>query len=160
MQKETEHLLLTATVQHMLSVKTWFNTTAEIFTWGGPNMVYPMSDDQFLALLQAPHLHSYVLADQAAQTLAFGQFYVRLGRHHLGRLAVNPTWRGHGLAKILITLLLTQARQQQQAQGASLFVFADNHVALHCYTSLGFKLAQYPEALPPNMPNCLYMIRD
>ena len=156
----SEYRLLRATSQQMLDVKTWFSNTKQIITWGGPNMVYPMPDKDYLALLQASHLHSFALLEHTGQMLAFGQFYVRLGRHHLGRLAVNPKWRGQGLSRVLISGLLTQAPQLQHAQGASLFVFADNHVALQCYRSLGFILRDYPEPMPANMPDCLYMIRD
>ncbi|WP_340678662.1 GNAT family N-acetyltransferase [Paraglaciecola sp.] len=152
--------LVVASELHLLKVKTWFSSTAEIYTWGGPSMVYPMADDTFLTLMCAAHLNSYSLIDSAQQVLAFGQFYVRLGRHHLGRLAVNPQCRGQGIAKPLIRQLLAQAPKQQNAQGASLFVFIDNHVALQCYQSLGFKLARYPEAMPGNMQNCHYMILD
>ncbi|WP_068374472.1 GNAT family N-acetyltransferase [Paraglaciecola hydrolytica] len=152
--------LVNATEQHLLSVKTWFNSTAQIFTWGGPNMVYPMADNDFLDLMQAEHLNSYVLTDNSQQMLAFGQFYMRLGRHHLGRLGVNPSFRGQGLAKPLIKKLLALAHKQQNAQGASLFVFADNLVALQCYASLGFELANYPDPMPGNMQNCLYMVLE
>jgi ribosomal protein S18 acetylase RimI-like enzyme len=127
-----------ASEQHLLTVKTWFSNTAEIYTWGGPNMLYPMADDTFLELMRAPHLRSYILVNSAQQELAFGQFYLRLGRYHLGRLAVNPQYRGQGLAKHLIRHLLAQASKQQNAQGASLFVFADNHIAMQCFEYFGF----------------------
>jgi ribosomal protein S18 acetylase RimI-like enzyme len=152
--------LVVASEQHLLNVKTWFSSTAEIYTWGGPNMVYPMADDTFITLMRAAHLNSYSLVNSAQQIVAFGQFYLRLGRHHLGRLAVNPQYRGQGFAKPLIKQLLAKAAKQQNAQGASLFVFIDNHVALQCYQSLGFKRASYPEAMPGNMQNCHYMILD
>lgn len=147
-----------SSVQHKLAVKTWFNSNAEIYTWGGPNMVYPMADDIFQALLSAPHLSSYSLLNDEQQLLAFGQHYMRLGRHHLGRLAVNPGVRGRGLAKVLIEQLLSKAKNTESAIGASLFVFADNQVALQCYQSLGFQAVPYPEVMPGNMQNCLYMV--
>ena len=149
-----------ATKQHLLEVKSWFNSPAEIYTWGGPNMAYPMADEGFLALLQAQHLSSYSLLNDEQQLLAFGQHYIRLGRHHLGRLAVNPDARGRGLAKVLIKQLLSAAQNTENAKGASLFVFADNNVALQCYQSLGFKIVAYPDTMPGNMQNCLYMVLD
>jgi ribosomal protein S18 acetylase RimI-like enzyme len=147
-----------STEQHKLAVKTWFNSNTEIYTWGGPNMVYPMADEKLLTLLSAPHLSSYSLLNDEQQLLAFGQHYMRLGRHHLGRLAVNPSVRGQGLAKMLIAQLLSKAKNTESAIGASLFVFADNLVALQCYQSLGFQAVPYPEVMPGNMQNCLYMV--
>lgn len=150
--------LMPASEAQMLSVKTWFSSTAQIFQWGGPNMVWPIEDAPFLSLLCQPHLHSYYLTNDKQQLLAFGQFYVRLGRHHLGRLAVNPQFRGQGLAKVLIGQLLQLAQQKQSAQGASLFVFDDNQLALQCYLSMGFERTVYPEPMPSGMQHCWYMI--
>jgi ribosomal protein S18 acetylase RimI-like enzyme len=151
--------LLNSTDEHLLQVKSWFSTAAEIFTWGGPNMTYPMSDEDFLHLIKGKHLHSYSLLDTTQQVLAFGQFYDRLGRNHLGRLAVAPTHRGKGLSKKLIEGLLTKAQKVRPSVEASLFVFTDNQVAYQCYQSLGFKEVPYPlHPFPGNMQNCVYMV--
>ncbi|WP_339719384.1 GNAT family N-acetyltransferase [uncultured Paraglaciecola sp.] len=153
-------MTLTApTEQHYLQLKNWFSNHQAIYTWGGPNMAYPMSDDNFLKCLTAEHFNSFCLLNDEQQLVAFGQYYRRLEHHHLGRLAVNPKYRGQGLAKTLIKLLLEQAYLTQTAKGASLFVFKDNIVAYQCYQSLGFIETDYPEQpFPGNMQNCAYMV--
>jgi ribosomal protein S18 acetylase RimI-like enzyme len=152
-------ILIKPTKQQYLQVKDWFNNHQEIYTWGGPSMTYPMSDESFLDLLTAAHINSFCLLNDDQQLVAFGQFYSRLEHHHLGRLAVNPHFRGLGLSKILITKLLKTAFLEQPAKGASLFVFRDNLVAYKCYQSLGFKERDYPEhPFPGNMQNCAYMV--
>jgi ribosomal protein S18 acetylase RimI-like enzyme len=151
--------LIYPTEQQYLQVKNWFSDHQAIYTWGGPNMTYPMSDENFLKLLTADHFTSFCLLNDGQQLVAFGQYYRRLEHHHLGRLAVNPNFRGQGLAKILITKILEQAFSEQSAKGASLFVFKDNIVAYQCYQSLGFIETDYPEApFPGNMQNCAYMV--
>lgn len=151
--------LVYPTEQQYLQVKTWFSDHQQIYTWGGPNMTYPMSDENFLKCLTAEHFKSFCLLNDQQQLLAFGQYYRRLEHHHLGRLAVNPKYRGQGLAKILINNLLEQAYSEQSAKGASLFVFKDNGVAYRCYQSLGFIETDYPEVpFPGNMKNCAYMV--
>lgn len=151
--------LISPTKQQYLQVKSWFNNHQEIYTWGGPNMTSPMSDEDFLTVLTADHFSSFGLLNDEHQLVAFGQYYMRLEHHHLGRLAVNPKYRGQGLAKILITKILEQAYLTQPAKGASLFVFTDNTVAYKCYQSLGFIETDYPEGhLPGNMQNCVYMV--
>jgi ribosomal protein S18 acetylase RimI-like enzyme len=150
--------LICPTEQQYLQVKTWFSDHQQMFTWGGPNMTYPMSDDKFLNLLTADHFTSFCLLNEEQQVVAFGQYYERLDHHHLGRLAVNPNNRGQGLAKILITKILEKAHLEQPAKGASLFVFKHNLVAYKCYQSLGFVETEYPEQpFPGNMQNCVYM---
>ena len=147
------------TEQQYLQVKGWFNTDAEIHTWGGPNMTYPMCDKDFLKHLTADHFKSFCLLNQEQQLVAFGQYYRRLEHQHLSRLAVNPTYRSQGLAKVLITKILEQAFLAQSAKGASLFVFKDNTVAYNCYRSLGFIETEYPEVpFPGNMQHCAYMV--
>jgi ribosomal protein S18 acetylase RimI-like enzyme len=150
--------LVSATSEHILVIKNWFNSFEEIHRWGGPQMTYPMSEQTFLALLTQPHLNCYVLVDDADQLLAFGQYYMRLDRRHLGRLVVNPTCRGQGVGKLLVTELLKSALKQQAAIEASLFVFTDNPAAYGCYQSLGFVETVYPGGVPGNMPNCIYMV--
>jgi ribosomal protein S18 acetylase RimI-like enzyme len=151
--------LIYPTEQQYLQVKDWFNNHQEIYTWGGPNMTYPMSDNNFLKLLTADHFKSFGLLNNQQQLLAFGQYYRRLEHHHLARLAVNPQYRGQGLAKILITKILEQALLAQPAKGASLFVFKDNIMAYQCYQSLGFIETYYPEdPFPGDMQNCVYMV--
>lgn len=149
-----------ATEQQYLQVKNWFSNHQEIFTWGGPNMTYPMADEDFINLLKAPHINSFSLTNDNQELVAFGQYYMRLGRRHLGRLAVNPGFRGQGLSKILVTNLLAQSALAQPNTDASLFVFKDNYVACSCYQSLGFIEIEYPEQpFPGNMQNCAYMIK-
>jgi ribosomal protein S18 acetylase RimI-like enzyme len=151
--------LVYPTEQQYLQVKNWFRNHQEIYTWGGPNMAYPMSVENFLKCLTADHFKSFCLLNDEQQLVAFGQYYRRLEHHHLGRLAVNPKHRGQGLAKILITKILEQAFLDQSAKGASLFVFKDNTVAYQCYQSLGFIETEYPEQpFPGNMQNCAYMV--
>jgi ribosomal protein S18 acetylase RimI-like enzyme len=152
-------LLIYPTGQQYLQVKDWFSNHQEIYTWGGPNMTFPMSDDKFLNLLNAPHLHSFSLINDNQEIVAFGQYYMRLARHHLSRLVVNPGFRGQGLSKKLIGKLLEKAAKTQPNTDASLFVFTDNIVAYNCYQSLGFIETDYPKTpFPGNMQNCAYMV--
>jgi ribosomal protein S18 acetylase RimI-like enzyme len=145
--------------QQYLQVKTWFSNFQAIYTWGGPNMTYPMSDDNFVKYLTEDHIKSFCLLNDKQQLVAFGQYYRRLEHHHLCRLAVNPKYRGQGFSKILITEILEQAFIAKPAKGASLFVFKDNIVAYNCYQSLGFIETDYPEEpFPGDMQNCVYMV--
>jgi ribosomal protein S18 acetylase RimI-like enzyme len=151
--------LIYPTEQHYLQVKSWFSSRQEIYTWGGPRMTYPMSDESFFKSLTEKSFKSFCLLNDEQQLVAFGQYYHRLEHHHLGRLAVNPKYRGQGLAKILIINMLEHAFLEQSAQGASLFVFRENVVAYDCYQSLGFIEKKYlEEPFPDNMQNCAYMV--
>jgi hypothetical protein len=61
------------TEQQYLQVKDWFSNHHEIHTWGGPNMTYPMSNENVLKCLTADHLKSFGLLNGKQQLVAFGQ---------------------------------------------------------------------------------------
>jgi ribosomal protein S18 acetylase RimI-like enzyme len=149
-----------ATLQDVQQIKAWFTNQQDLSYWGGPGLRYPITLGVFLQQTRWQELASYSLVSVEGELLAFGQFYVRLGKHHLGRLAVSPHHRNRGLGKLLVGSLITQAQNEQLASGASLFVMADNLPAVACYQSLGFRDSVYPEELPGGLQNCTYMIRD
>jgi ribosomal protein S18 acetylase RimI-like enzyme len=148
--------LIKSSNEHIAQLQSWFKNQQEIYTWGA--ISDPMSSTEFVKHLRADHLNSYSLSDKQQHFLAFGQHYLRLNRHHLGRLVVNPTHRGQGLGRQLVCRLIEKAYQQQHAQGVSLFVFRDNLSAYSCYQSIGFVEHDYPGGVPGNMENCAYMI--
>jgi ribosomal protein S18 acetylase RimI-like enzyme len=149
-----------AELEHVQQIKGWFTDRRQLVYWGGPSMQYPITMGIFVQQVRWQELTSYSLLSMEGELLAFGQFYVRLGRYHLGRLAVSPFHRNKGLAKILIEGLIEKAQNEQLASGVSLFVMDDNVPAVACYTALGFKTARYPEELPGGLENCSYMIRN
>lgn len=143
-------------------VLDWFASEKQIKDWGGPAMYFPISVTKFIERLNLDELGSFKVVETGAvdKILAFGQFYVRLGRHHLGRLAVSPNSRGNGVGRFLVNALIDKAHEHQTALGESLFVMNDNDVAIGLYESLGFNFVDYPEPIPNGFHGCMYMIRD
>lgn len=137
----------------------WFADANQLFYWGGPGLNMDVSRSEFRLQIKLYELNSFSLVD-GEHLLGFGQFYVRLGRHHLGRLAISPQFRGKGLSKVLVTSLCELAPKMQSAKGYSLFVLPDNITALSLYQQLGFFIAEYPEAIPGGLDQCLYMVKD
>jgi len=148
---------LEATPQHVKQIMLWFDSEQSLKQWSGPNFQYPFTFDSFQRDLKLNELSSYVLIDSASNCVAFGQFYQRLDCLHLGRLVVNPEFRGLGLAKTLIQNLINKGREQLNLNKVSLFVLKDNVIALKTYQSLGFIEKEYPEAI--GLENCLYMVK-
>ncbi|WP_338291443.1 GNAT family N-acetyltransferase [Planctobacterium marinum] len=122
-------------------------------------MKFDVSSDEFAQQIKLSELASYVLCE-GDEVLAFGQFYVRLGRHHFGRLAVSPKHRGKRLAYQLLSLLAQQATNVQTANGYSLFVLSDNKPAIQTYQNCGFEFAAYPQEKPGGLTDCLYMTAE
>ncbi|MFT5757253.1 MAG: ribosomal protein S18 acetylase RimI-like enzyme [Alteromonadaceae bacterium] len=149
--------LIPAKIPHIKEMMTWFDDEQSLFTWSGPNFKYPFSLSSFREDLKLSELSSFVLRDDKLTTLAFGQYYLRLGRCHLGRLVVTPHCRGQGIARQLMHELLQLGARELAVSEGSLFVLNHNKAAIKCYQSFGFVFTPYPNELP--LENCLYMIK-
>ena len=136
---------------------TWFPDEHSCRVWGGPAFRLPFTLETFLTDSKLAELPSYVLIRDPAELCAFGQFYLRAGRCHLGRLAVAPSQRGRGVGTELIRMLMRDGTKTLGVTESSLFVHVTNTSALALYRRLGFKCASYPE--PDLMiPDSHYMI--
>ena len=94
---------------------------------------------------------------QGRTLLAFGQIYNRLDHCHLGRLVVSPAFRGQGVGRKLVELLLEEGQRILGLSESSLFVLSDNQAAMKLYQNMGFVETQYPESIP--LENCLYLTK-
>lgn len=155
----SEYWLATATLENLNEVINWFGNQEELTQWGGPDLAFGLTLTEFAEQIRFSKLPSYCLVAEN-KICGFGQFYIRLGRHHFGRLAISPKLRGKGLGRVLLRLLMEEALQQQTAEGFSLFVLEHNTSAVRTYESLGFEFTQYPEAIPGGLENCGYMVLD
>ncbi|WP_223789586.1 GNAT family N-acetyltransferase [Marinicella meishanensis] len=145
-----------ATNADLQQVLGWFASARDLLYWGGPDLTFPPELNRFKQQSKYHKSHSHVLR-LGHEVVAFGQFYNRLERCHLGRLAVSPKHRGQRLGEQLIEQLLRQGHQQLNLAEASLFVLNDNRPAMRLYRRMGFVERPYPKPIP--LPNCVYMIR-
>lgn len=136
----------------------WFQSEELLSSWAGPGISFPFTSASFLSALKLNDIASRVLTNREGEFLAFGQYYSRLGRCHLGRLVVHPDLRGRGISHTLLELLIKEGKTDIGATQASLFVLNDNHAAKCSYEKFGFEEAEYPE--PINFPNCIYMTKS
>lgn len=144
--------------ENFIELMSWFSNEDELNLWSGPNFRYPFDLRSFKADLKLDTLKSFSLISNEGEFLAFGQYYLRLGMCHLGRLVVNPNLRGKGIASHLIKQLSILGRSDLRAKSCSLFVLGHNESAIQAYTKLGFSIADYPEEIP--LKNCLYMVKE
>src|SRR5690606_22329430 len=131
---------------HVLSMMAWFPDRRSCDVWGGQKFRYPFTADTFLEDSRSRVLPSYVLVGEAGELLAFGQYYLRAGRCHLGRLVVSPAHRGRGVGQRLVQQLATLGSARLGVRECSLFVVPDNAPAIRLYERLGFRPMAYPEA--------------
>lgn len=145
-----------ATDDDAVAMMAWFPDARSCHIWGGPQFRFPFTAGTFLDDSRVRRLPSYVLVDEADTLLAFGQYYLRAGRCHLGRLVVSPGHRRRGAGQRLVRELVTLGSTQLDVSECSLFVVPDNEPAIRLYEQLGFRPATYPED-DPRMAAFVYM---
>lgn len=150
--------LRAATIEDLRILMDWFHDAAGTAQWGGPDFRFPFDSESFQADCHWPEMPSYVLADADGRMIGFGQFYLKLGRVHLARLAVAPGAQGRGHGKRLVEALCAVGRAELGGDEASLYVLESNAPARACYRAVGF--VDSPEMPDPDMPpDTLFMIR-
>ena len=143
--------------ENFVELMSWFSNEDELSVWSGPNFRYPFNLSTFKSDLGLDTLKSSSLTSNEDDLLAFGQYHLRLGMCHLGRLIVNPNFRGQGIAFHLINQLSTLGKSDLRTDSCSLFVLGHNKSAIKAYTKLGFSMADYPDEIP--LHNCFYMVQ-
>lgn len=136
---------------------SWFQDGSSCRTWGGPEFRYPFTEETFREDAKVQELASWSMVDGDGALCAFGQYYPRLGRCHLGRLAVAPALRGRGIGRALVTELAQRGLAELGADACSLFVLPGNERAARLYSRLGFVGRPYPEPAPI-FDACTYMV--
>lgn len=148
--------LETAQEAHIQVLEGWFQDPESCTAWGGPEFRFPFTPETFREDLRLTVLPSHALVSAAGDLLGFGQYYLRSGRCHLGRLAIAPHCRGMGVGSHLIRHLATLGCQRLGVEECSLFVLETNIAALRLYLRLGFAPAPSPEP-DPRLAGCLYL---
>jgi len=136
---------------------SWFPDKEACTVWGGPGFRFPFTAETFGNDAKLDSLSTWALMDDAGALAGFGQYYLRVGRCHLGRLAIAPGLRGRGLGTTLVHELCRVGSAALGVDSCSLFVLPGNERAMRLYQRLGFSAAQYPEP-SPMFEDCSYMV--
>ncbi|MFT7560054.1 MAG: hypothetical protein ACI93R_001969 [Flavobacteriales bacterium] len=69
---------------HLIAMMSWFSSENELKDWSGPNFRCPLEISSFVEDLKIDTLRSFVLESKESEFLAFGQYYKRWDKCHLG----------------------------------------------------------------------------
>jgi ribosomal protein S18 acetylase RimI-like enzyme len=141
----------------LVELMSWFPDAHACRVWGGPQFRFPFTPATFRDDAKIDSLPTWMLVD-AGKMVAFGQYYLRIGRCHLGRLAVMPHRRGRGIGAALVRELCARGAAEFGVDEFSLFVLPGNERARRLYERLGFVPDRYPED-SPLYADCIYMIQ-
>ncbi|MEM9055454.1 MAG: GNAT family protein [Pseudomonadota bacterium] len=125
---------------------SWFSTEREVLEWAGANMSWPLKQNEMQALVRqhrgkAPVREIWAVWQDGHMV---GHFQIGLNRRlrtaGLGRIALAPPLRGHGLSNQLIQLVLSRAFSHDWVHRVDLLVYTQNTPAIRAYHAAGFVL--------------------
>lgn len=131
----------------LVELMGWFPDAAACRVWGGTQFRFPFTPATFREDARIDSLSTWMLVE-ARELVAFGQYYLRIGRCHLGRLAVAPQRRGGGIGAALVQALCARGSMALGVDEFSLFVLPGNERARRLYARLGFVPERYPDDSP------------
>ena len=117
-----DYRFVQATASNISGIEKWFADQQQLSSWAGPGILYPLEKANVVETIGLDKYPSFVLLNDNNDLLGVGQFYQRLNRQHLCRIAINPSARGLGLGTLLVKKLVKQARLVQADCELSLFV--------------------------------------
>ena len=126
------------------TILTWFPDEAALVQWGGPDVCFPLDAEQLErpleeSLLQPPARLIWV-GELEADVIAHAS--VALDWRHavarLGRVCVDPAYRGRGLAVPFLSQIRDIVFEMGEFERLELNVYTLNHATIRTYKRLGF----------------------
>jgi len=118
----------------------WISSEKLNYLWGGPTYAYPLTHEQIAKHCSQPEANPFMFKVAGNNAGFIELFYVAGTHYRIARVFIADEYKGQGLAKQLMKLILEKAETDFHCKTISLAVFEQNIVAKSCYQSLGFKV--------------------
>ncbi|MCE1173653.1 MAG: GNAT family N-acetyltransferase [Propionibacteriales bacterium] len=118
-------------------VCSWAQTPAEVAMFAGESLSPPLTATQFARVVGEQDRQAWVLL-LAGVPVAMGSVQFRGESARLGWVLTDPSRRGFGYGRRMVTALLAQACADPQVRRITLGVYRDNTAARALYADLGF----------------------
>jgi ribosomal protein S18 acetylase RimI-like enzyme len=126
-------------------IVTWVPDLEASQRWGGPMMVYPLTPEILIGLINPKVVRTFVMVDEADAVMGVGQIYFKEpSRFHLARIMVDPAARGQGHGRKLVEMLMNRSWIVPDRY-FTLNVNFKNKRAQNLYESLGFVVSPAEE---------------
>lgn len=124
---------------------SWIDSEESLVQFAGPVFTFPLTHDQLADHVADPNRKSFkVVYKKDNRTIGHAEIYLKFA--HTARLCRiligDPEFRGQGLGKKLVEILLEKAYDEFGANTVELNVYEDNTAAIKCYEKAGFKIQQ------------------
>lgn len=125
------------------AMTSWASTADELLQWAGPIFRFPLDESQLLEYARDTGDQRHLIcAARSSDDTVLGHVELKVLAEHslgkVGRVAVDPSLRGQGIAGRMLGWLVRFAFEDLCLHRLELVVFAFNRPALRCYERLGF----------------------
>ena len=122
----------------------WVPDAEALYLFSGPRLSWPLTSAQ-LSAMEERGLSPWMLVEDGAEH-PLGHFDLAVGGKvaRIGRVIIDPAHRGHGLAHVLISLAIDQARVLCASE-MQLNVITGNEPAICTYARAGFTELPHPD---------------
>lgn len=127
-------------------ILNWLKDERTFTLWSANRFTYPLTEEQLInhkrMVDEDPNAWDFVALNDEGTVIGF--FIMRLADYvkesvRLGFIIVDPSYRGHGYGKEMLSLAKAYAFTILNVKQMTLGVFANNESAHRCYQSVGFK---------------------
>jgi RimJ/RimL family protein N-acetyltransferase len=122
----------------------WINSPAELLTWAGPSLQWPLDErqfDEYAAGAKAAGRRNWTAWERSTGAVV-GHISLRIDAEQesgrIGRVLVSPEARGRGYGAEMLKQVLTVAFDELGLETVELGVWAHNTSAVRLYERLGF----------------------
>ncbi|PCI88171.1 MAG: hypothetical protein COB24_03510 [Hyphomicrobiales bacterium] len=136
----------TESLSHLNTVKSWVSSKAECSAWAGDIVRFPFADTSLEDDIEFTQ-HQHFIIKIADELASFAQLQTINPHHaHIGRLIINPKFRGQAIAPKFFKMLTDIAHEQNPLiKLITLNVLSTNLTALKIYANQGFEQYQFLE---------------
>ncbi len=129
--------------QHYDLLIGWIHSEEQMYLWSGPTYSFPLNVSQIKAHCSKPEVNPFILFN-GSQPVGFVELY-KITKHHyrVCRVLIAQEYRGNGLSKTMLNLVINKAVDDFGTIKLSLGVFERNQVAQRCYQDIGFKVVSF-----------------
>lgn len=139
----------TTDIADLIQAGSWVSNRAQCTAWAGDIVRFPFLGNSLADDIEFTQ-HQHFITKTDDELTAFAQLQTVNPHHaHIGRLIINPKFRGQGIAPQFIKSLADKARAQcPNLKLITLNVLENNLIALKIYAAQGFEQFNFQ---PPNI---------
>lgn len=126
------------------SLLKWLEGTNDrfLYQFAGPKYHFPLTEQQLIQTIETKEFMPFKAIDLNSQEIVGHCQFIRVNNENnsasIGRLLINPDYRGKGYGTMMIKEMIRYAEDVLNLKKLELRVYDFNKSAIKCYKNIGF----------------------